>query len=216
MRQNEKNLRFLISKALKNGIYLLVLVLTFFSSLAVVAQEGTGFVVDKIIVKVDNYVVLKSDLESAYQNYLTNGNPPSSDAKCSMLNSIILNKLMVAKAEIDSVVVTDIEVDQNTNQRMSMILQNSGNSPEQLEKAYGKTLDEIKLELRDQIKEQLVGRQMQEVITKDINVTPSAGNDNLAEYTPASEYPGSRRQYRGCTQFCPPWTFPGIRSGPHQ
>ena len=173
MRQNEKNLRFLISKVLKNGIYSLILVLTVLSSPAVLAQEGTGFVVDKIIVKVDNYVVLKSDLESAYQNYLTNGNPPSSDAKCSMLNSIILNKLMVAKAEIDSVVVTDIEVDQNTNQRMSMILQNSGNSPEQLEKAYGKSLDEIKLELRDQIKEQLVGRQMQEVITKDINVTPS-------------------------------------------
>jgi peptidyl-prolyl cis-trans isomerase SurA len=53
-----------------------------------------------------------------------------------------------------------------------MILQNSGNSPEQLEKAYGKTLEEIKLELRDQIKEQLVGRQMQTVITKDISITP--------------------------------------------
>ena len=80
---------------------------------------------------------------------------------------------MVAKAEIDSVIVSDIEVDQNTDQRMGMILQNSGNSPEQLEKAYGKTMDEIKLELRDQIKEQLVGRQMQQLITKDISITPS-------------------------------------------
>jgi peptidyl-prolyl cis-trans isomerase SurA len=136
-------------------------------------EEKTGLVVDKIIVKVDNYIVLKSDLEGAYQNYLTSGNQPSEEARCGILNSLVINKLMVAKAEIDSVVVTDVEVDQNTQQRMAVILQNSGNSPEQLEKIYGKTLDEIKLELRDQIREQLLGREMQSKITKGVTVTPA-------------------------------------------
>lgn len=172
MRQNEKNLRFMRSRAIPFGFPSLFLTFTLLFSFTVSAQESTGFVVDKIIVKVDNYVVLKSDLESAYQGYLTNGNPANNDAKCNILNGILINKLMVAKAEIDSIIVTDFEVDQNTEQRMAMILQNSGNSPEQLEKAYGKTLEEIKLELRDQIKEQLVGRQMQTVITKDISITP--------------------------------------------
>ena len=172
MPQKEKNLRFLKSKAPRQGFRPLFLSFITLFSFSALAQESTGFVVDKIIVKVDNYVVLKSDLESAYQGYLTNGNPANNDAKCDILNGILINKLMVAKAEIDSIIVTDFEVDQNTDQRMSMILQNSGNSPEQLEKAYGKTLEEIKLELRDQIKEQLVGRQMQTVITKDISITP--------------------------------------------
>ena len=137
------------------------------------AQDNGSFVVDKIIVKVDNYIVLKSDLEGAYQNYITNGNPASEDARCGILNSLVINKLLVAKAEIDSVVVTDTEVDNNTTQRMNMILQNSGNSPEQLEKVYGKSMDEIKLELRDQIREQLLGREMQSKITKDLSITPS-------------------------------------------
>ncbi len=172
MPQNEKNLRFMRSRAITLGFSFLFLPFILLFSLSVSAQESNGFVVDKIIVKVDNYVVLKSDLESAYQGYLTNGNPANNDAKCNILNGILINKLMVAKAEIDSIIVTDFEVDQNTEQRMAMILQNSGNSPEQLEKAYGKTLEEIKLELRDQIKEQLVGRQMQTVITKDISITP--------------------------------------------
>jgi len=136
-------------------------------------QEATGVVVDKIIVKVDNYIVLKSELEGSYQNYLTGGNQPSEEAKCSILNSLVVNKLMVAKAEIDSVIVTDLEVDNNTQQRMAVILQNSGNSPEQLEKIYGKTMDEIKVELRDQIREQLLGREMQSKITKDITITPA-------------------------------------------
>lgn len=162
MRLQTKILRFI---AITSAVLVLVS--------AKAQSGGAGYVVDKIVAKVDNYIVLKSDLEGAYQNYLTSGNGPSEDAKCNILNSLVINKLMVAKAEIDSVIVTDVEVDANTQQRMAVILQNSGNSPEQLEKIYGKTLDEITLELRDQIKEQLLGREMQSRITKDITITPS-------------------------------------------
>src|SRR5205085_10168743 len=151
--------------------YLSSLALSAMATLAV-AQEA-GMVVDKIIVKVDNYIVLKSDLESAYLNYLSGGAEASETAEWGILNSLVVNKLMVAKAEIDSVVVTDEEVDQNTQQRMQAILQNSGNSPEQLEKIYGKSLNDIQLELREQVREQLLARQMQQKITDDITITPS-------------------------------------------
>jgi len=160
-------LKGMISRFLKGS---LVGCLLFFAAPAY-AQEG--FVVDKIIAKVDNYIVLKSELEIAYQGYLAEGNPANEEAKCEIFNRLILNKLMVAKAEIDSVVVLDAEVDVTTEQRMGMIMQNSGNSPEQLEKAYGKTLEQIKVELRDQIREQLVAREMTSRITKGINVTPA-------------------------------------------
>ncbi|MBX2895098.1 MAG: peptidylprolyl isomerase [Cyclobacteriaceae bacterium] len=145
----------------------------FFLLASVATAQDKGFVVDKIIAKVDNYIVLKSELETAYQGYLAEGNPQSQEARCELFNRLIINKLMVAKAEIDSVIVTDIEVDGNTEQRMAMILQNSGNSPEQLERAYGKTLDQIKFELREQIREQLIAREMTSRITKGITVTPA-------------------------------------------
>ena len=160
MQRREKILKFLISTWLVAA------------SFAVYAQEP-GTVIDKIIVKVDNYVVLKSDLENAYLNYLSNGNAATEEARCGILNSLVINKLMVAKAEIDSVVVTDQEVDQNTQQRMQAIIQNSGNSPEELEKIYGKSMDDIQAELREQIREQLLAREMQTVITKDISITPA-------------------------------------------
>ncbi len=136
-------------------------------------KEKTGFVVDKIIAKVDNYIVIKSELEAAYQGYVAEGNPQSDEAKCQLFNRLIMNKLMVAKAEIDSVVVTDLEVDQNTGQRMSAILQNSGNSVEELERRYGKSMDQIRVELRDQIREQLLAREMTQRITKDLKITPA-------------------------------------------
>lgn len=135
--------------------------------------EAKGYVVDKIIAKVDNYILLNSEFEGAYQNYLANGGRASDQARCGIFSQLVVNKLLVAKAEIDSVVVTDLEVDNNTDQRMNMILQNSGNSPEQLERQYGKTLEQIKLELREQIREQLMGNAMQRKITKGLSVTPS-------------------------------------------
>jgi peptidyl-prolyl cis-trans isomerase SurA len=140
---------------------------------ASLAGAQSSIVVDKIIAKVDNYIVLKSELEGAYQNYIVQGNSPSEEARCGIFNSLIMNKLMVAKAEIDSIVIADSEVDGNTEQRMNMILQQSGNSPEQLEKIYGKSLEDIKLELRDQVREQLLGREMQSTITKDLTITPA-------------------------------------------
>jgi len=154
--------------------FLAISVLTAFALFSGVAKaQDTGLIVDKIIGKVDNYIVLKSEMEMAYQGYLAEGNPASEEARCELYNRLILNKLMVAKAEIDSVLVTDVEVDNNTEQRMQMILQSSGNSPEQLERTYGKTLEQIKLELRDQIREQLLSREMTSRITKDISVTPA-------------------------------------------
>jgi peptidyl-prolyl cis-trans isomerase SurA len=152
--------------------YIIASTLAFAMWSAALAQDN-GFVVDKIIAKVDNYIVLKSELETAYQGYLAEGNAQSQEARCELFNRLIINKLMVAKAEIDSVIVTDVEVDGNTEQRMAMILQNSGNSPEQLERTYGKTLEQIKVELREQIREQLIAREMTSRITKDITVTPA-------------------------------------------
>jgi peptidyl-prolyl cis-trans isomerase SurA len=135
------------------------------------AQEG--FVVDEIIAKVDNYIILKSEVDRMYQDYLTNGNPPSQRARCEILALITRNKLMLAKAEIDSVVVLDADVDANTQRRMDIILAQSGRTAVELEDLYGKTLEQIRSELRDQIREQMIVQKMEDNITSDISVTPA-------------------------------------------
>ncbi|HQQ84157.1 MAG TPA: peptidylprolyl isomerase [Cyclobacteriaceae bacterium] len=153
--------------------YLIISLLLLGGWQVAVAQEAKGFVADKIIAKIDNYIILKSELEGAYQNYLSNGGTASEETRCGILSQLVMTKLLVAKAEIDSVVVTSAEVDANTEQRMNMILQNSNNSPEQLERAYGKTLEQIKVELRDQVREQLLSNEMQRKITKSLSITPA-------------------------------------------
>jgi peptidyl-prolyl cis-trans isomerase SurA len=108
-----------------------------------------------------------------YQDYLTNGNSPSQTARCEILVIVTRNKLMLAKAEIDSVLVLDAEVDDNTQRRMDIILAQSGRTPLELEELYGKTLEQIRSELRDQIREQMIVQKMEEEITADLSVTPA-------------------------------------------
>jgi peptidyl-prolyl cis-trans isomerase SurA len=136
-------------------------------------QEEKGVIVDEIIAKVDNYIVLKSDLEKVYQDYLANGGSPGMEARCQYLALLIRNKLMLAKAEIDSVVVLDADVDNNTQRRMDMILAQSGRTADELESIYGKTMEQIRLELRDQIREQMIVAKMEETITDKLSVTPA-------------------------------------------
>ena len=156
----------------RRGVVALV-ILTALSPLQVMQAQSTGFVVDEIIAKVDNHIVLKSEVDRMYQDYLTNGNAPSQQARCEILALITRNKLMLAKAEIDSVLVLDAEVDANTQRRMDIILSQSGRTPDELETIYGKTLEQIRAELRDQIREQMVVQKMEEEITKDLAVTPA-------------------------------------------
>lgn len=169
-------MRYLIDMQIVRRVKLALVVVAAFAMQHAVAQEteaSNSFVVDKIIAKVDNYIVTKSELERAYQEYITNGGSASGQAKCQYLAMLVRNKLMLAKAEIDSVVVLDGEVDLNTQNRMDMIVSQSGRSVADLEELYGKTLEQVRLELRDQVREQMIVSKMEEEMTKGVAVTPS-------------------------------------------
>lgn len=125
---------------------------------------------NRIIAKVDNYYVLKSDLEESLQSYVAqNQTPPQ---KCQLLESLVINKMMLAKAEIDSVVVDDKLVDSQLDQRMSYMAQQFG-SEKNIVEAYGKSLEMLKSELRTQVRDQMTVKKMQDKITEKMKVTPN-------------------------------------------
>ena len=140
-------------------------------SLATYAQEVENKnVLDRIIVKVDNYFILKSEVESQYQQYLTSGqaNTPN---RCQILEGLVVNKLMLAKAEIDSVIVDDKRIDAELTSRMEQMEGQYG-SAKNIVEAYGKSIATLKEDLRSSLKEQLTGRKMQDKITDDVKITP--------------------------------------------
>jgi len=135
-------------------------------------QSDNGVVIDKIISKVDDYIILKSELERSYLDYLSQGRARSVNAKCEILQQLVVNKMLMAQSEIDSIFVLDVEVNGNLDRRMAIMAQQFGGEAE-IEKAYGKSIEQIRSEIFDNIKEQLTIQRMQSELTADLKVTPS-------------------------------------------
>lgn len=138
---------------------------------SILAQSSDLTVIDKIIAKVDNYIVLKSEMERSYLQVQSSGD--YNTTKCMVLEGLVLNKLMVAKAEIDSVVVEEEMVDRQLDMKMQGVIAQAGGDPKKLEEVFGKSMEEIREDLRDQEKEQLIVQTMQRTITEEIKVTPA-------------------------------------------
>lgn len=140
-------------------------------SLSAFAQEVENKnVLDRIIVKVDNYFILKSEVENQYQQYITSGQADAPN-RCQILEGLVVNKLMLAKAEIDSVIVEDKRIEAELTSRMEQMEGQYG-SAKNIVEAYGKSIATLKEDLRSSLKEQLTGRKMQDKITDDVKITP--------------------------------------------
>ncbi|MFL5729864.1 MAG: peptidylprolyl isomerase [Cytophagaceae bacterium] len=139
-------------------------------SLSIISLTGNSQVLDEIIAKVDNQIVLKSELEIAYIQIISTGQVVD---KCNVLETLIINKLLLAKAEIDSVTVDKATVDEQLERRMSYFIAQAGGDASELEKHFGKSIDELKNDLRKSVREQMITQKMQETITSKVKVTPS-------------------------------------------
>ncbi|MDF2431010.1 MAG: peptidyl-prolyl cis-trans isomerase SurA [Mucilaginibacter sp.] len=150
----------------KFGIALVSFVL--FISAANAQQKHT---LDKIAGVVGSGIVLQSDIELKYGTYLAQGNPPSPDIKCQILQSLLTQKLLAQQAVIDSVEVKDDEVDADVDRRMRGMIQRAGGQ-DRLEQFLGRSVIQYKDEIRPDIKESLVAQKMQQKITSNVNTTP--------------------------------------------
>jgi len=145
-----------------------LLLLCGFSSL----PQSKGVVIEEIIAKVDDYIILKSEFEKSYLDFLSSGEISGGNTKCRIIESLVINKMLLTKADQDSITVSDAEVESNLDRRMNYFISQIG-SEEKIEEYYGKTIDQFKSELFDKIKEQLVTQRMRSEITSDIKVTPA-------------------------------------------
>lgn len=127
--------------------------------------------IDKVIAVLGSNIILLSDLNQQYAQYLNSGNPENPTVKCYILQQILTQKLLKQQAEIDSIVVEESMVDEEVDKRMRMQIQRAGGQ-ERLEQFLNRSVLQYKDEIRPDIKEQLISNKMQQKITQDVIVTP--------------------------------------------
>ena len=133
------------------------------------AQETT---IDGVAAVVGKNIIKYSDIDRAYaQIRLRSGNDKAHENKCAILENLILNQLLVHKGEVDSIQVTDDEVNQYVQEYLKNDLRQYG-TKEALREATGFTYEELKEQYDRMIRNIMLSQRTQYQMTQDVNITP--------------------------------------------
>ncbi len=155
-------------QAIKLNIILLGLL--FLTASYSVAQTDNRTMVDGVIAIVGKNMIKYSELETSYLQTLRQGD--NSITRCDVLEQMLINKLMLHQAQVvDSVEVTDQEVETEMNSRLKYMMQVYG-SQENMERAMNKSLSQIKTYYYDMVKENIMIQQAQNTIVGNVTVSP--------------------------------------------
>ena len=130
-------------------------------------------ILDRIVAKVGDEPILQSDLEQqmAYESERKGVLPEN--AYCFILEQMLGQKLLVNQSKLDSIIVSDEEVNQQLNSRIEYILNLMNNDFRQFEEYYGKTVSEVRREMRSELRDQLLAERMQQKVIENTEITPS-------------------------------------------
>lgn len=165
-------LTFSLARRLTPLLALLALSLGAFPPAAVHAQNAD--VVDEIVAVVGDQIILRSEVDALVANLAQQQQrPPSESLWMNALGEVINQHVLTVHAQRDTtIVVTDDQVEQALNARIQQMTQQVGGEA-RLEELYGKSLIQIRSELREDFRNRLLAEQLQQRKLRTIRVTPS-------------------------------------------
>lgn len=135
------------------------------------AQEGT--LVDGVAAVVGKHIVKYSDIETALaQARMRSSDIDASQTRCDILENLILTQLLIHKGEIDSVEVSDDEVDQYVQYYLKGLLRQYG-SKESIRENTGLDYEELKEQYDRMVRLNLLSRRVEYNLTENVKVTPA-------------------------------------------
>ncbi|MFT4156146.1 peptidylprolyl isomerase [Parafilimonas sp.] len=150
-----------------------LLLFTMVTSFAASAQTQR-VVADQIIAKVGDKIILKSDIDNAISDYKRQGQnmqlPP--DPECAFLEGQLIQKVLVLQANKDSLTISDDEIDAQLDNRIRYFISQYG-SKDMMEQIAGKTVYQIKEDLRQPFIERQLADKMQAKILENVKITPT-------------------------------------------
>ncbi len=168
---------------MKRVISILIFVSTLLGSNLGFSQEQ---VIDEVVAVVGSNYILASDIETQYLQYRAQGAISNAEAlRCQIFEDMLFQKLMLNQAELDSVIITDDQINQTMDARFRYFIAQFG-SQEKMEKHYKKSLLEIREEFRPITRDQLMVEEVQQSLVKDVKVTPAEVRRMFSALSPDS------------------------------
>lgn len=164
---------FLNYNLIMNKLFFLIAVSIFMSAIPAAAQTQK-VVADKIIAQIGNKIILKSDIDNAILD-TRRQNPDVTlppDVGCLFLQGQLIQKTLVLQAEKDSILIENEELEALLDNKIRYFINMYG-SQEALEQIAGRSIYQIKEDLRVPFMEKTLAEKMQAKILENVKITPN-------------------------------------------
>jgi peptidyl-prolyl cis-trans isomerase SurA len=152
--------------------YIAVVLFFVANTISIVAQNKS--VIDEIIATVGSRIITRSDLEYALQGFKYSSGMMTLEneeqLRCDILEQLVFQKLLIDQAELDSIVVTDAQINERIDYNLKSQITQLGGDAKKLEQYYGKSIAEIKADSREQMRDEYLSEEMQKKLTSDVNI----------------------------------------------
>lgn len=137
------------------------------------AQVYKGGLIDKTVALIGNDMIQLSAIESEAQMMLFQGVPSDKNLRCQVLEKMLVQKLFLTQARLDSLTASREMVEQNLNQRLQEVMTKLGGE-KATEEYFKKPMYKIREEWRETLTDlSLVNNMQSEVAKKAPELTPS-------------------------------------------
>lgn len=149
--------------------------------LFVLAQNQPRQVVDGIVAVVGQTIVKNSDIEQAYvQVRLRQGMENAYAERCQLLESMLINKLLVHKGMVDSVEVTDDQVEEQVQYYLKAAIRQAGGK-DKLRETFQYSYDELHDQYFDLLHDRILSQKVEYQLTENVKVTPAEVREYYAK-----------------------------------
>jgi peptidyl-prolyl cis-trans isomerase SurA len=130
-------------------------------------------VVNKIVAQVGDQIILLSDVEERKLQFIINNPKTLAPTECEVLEQLMMEELLYNQSLIDSLIVSEEAVESELEMRFRVAIEEKFNGDRaKMEEVYGKTISQLKEELRGQIKKKMLAQEMEQTLVSKISVTP--------------------------------------------
>lgn len=129
-------------------------------------------VVESIVAIVGNEAIYLSEIEGQILQMKAERDPrPVEELRCHVLEELLIQKLFLDQARIDTIEVSPENVEADLNGRLTDYIRRAG-SEQALENYFSKTMSEIRKDLREMLTNQYIVEKTQASIAENLTVTP--------------------------------------------
>jgi peptidyl-prolyl cis-trans isomerase SurA len=149
-----------------------IIYILFFGVFSAPSFGQNNLIIDKIIASIGSEFILYSEVQELYA-YAKQQQPDyGPELQCNIIEQLISSKLLLNQARLDSIEVSDVEVEGEIDRRMDYILSQMNDSEEIFFNYYGKSPSEYRDELRGPLKEELTIQRIQGQLINTVQITP--------------------------------------------